>query len=195
MKQLPLQCEAYYLENFLSEEEAAILFSEILSVFDVTNKHMTMADGSVYTAETATYIFTDEEYMSFDAIHEVWGGRSLWTPLLARVREQVREQTGVNFQVARCVYYKDGTEGVSFHRDLPAYGSTSQIASISLGAVRDFEIRNISGDNQPLKVGLASGSLLFMGDGFQDLYEHGLPLDEGCSLPRLNLTFRRYGWD
>lgn len=195
MKSLPLQCEAYYLDNFLSKGDAAALYLDILNVFDITNKNVTMADGSVYIAETATYIFSDEECTSFDKIPEVWGGRSAWTPLLARVREQVREQTGVNFQVARCVYYKDGNEGVSFHRDLPAYGSTSQIASLSLGAERNFAIRSVGGDMEPLIISLDSGSLLFMGDGFQDLYEHGLPLDTGCCLPRLNLTFRRYGWD
>jgi len=93
------------------------------------------------------------------------------------------------------VYYKDGSEGVSFHCDLPAYGTTSQIASLSLGAERDFDIRGVSGDSDPLTINLASGSLFFMGGGFQDLYEHALPLDEGCSQPRVSLTFRRYGWD
>jgi len=87
MKPLSLKCEAFYLENFLSEEDATAIFSEITSAFDITDKNLTMSDGSVCTSETSTYIFTDEEYASFDALHEAWGGRSAWTALLARVRE------------------------------------------------------------------------------------------------------------
>ena len=30
---------------------------------------------------------------------------------------------GIRFQVARCVYYQDGSEGMGFHTDLPAYES------------------------------------------------------------------------
>lgn len=195
MTSLPLKCDAYYLANFLSEQQATALYAEIMSIFDVTDKRIAMADGGEYIAETASYIFTDEQYTSFDALPEVWGARSPWTVLLAAVREQIHQQTGVGFQVARCVYYQDGTEGVSFHRDLPAYGSTSQIVSLSLGAERDFAIRHGEEDKDPFILSLASGSLLFMGEGFQDVYEHSLPLDEQCHQPRLNLTFRKYGWD
>jgi hypothetical protein len=34
-----------------------------------------------------------------------------------------------------------------------------------------------------------------MGERFQDRYEHALLADDHCTRPRLNLTFRRFGWD
>ncbi|MFL6332039.1 MAG: alpha-ketoglutarate-dependent dioxygenase AlkB [Pyrinomonadaceae bacterium] len=194
MKSLPIQCEAYYRADFLSGAEAEALFSEILSGFDVIDRSVRMFDGTEHINETGAYLFADPELTSFDAFPDVWGQRSPWTDSLALVRDRITEQTGVRFQVARCVYYKDGSEGVDFHRDLPAYGATSAIASLSLGAEREFIFRSTSDAAERFSIHLSSGSLLFIGKGCQELYEHALPRDECCAKPRLNLTFRKYGW-
>ena len=192
---LPIDCEAFYDPDFLRFAEAKALFSEIFSGFDVTNKVVKMCDGSEFISETGAYMFADPELTSLKALPEVWGGRSPWTESLARVRHQIEQETGIRFQVARCIYYKDGSEGVGFHRDLPAYGSTSVIASLSLGAERKFVLRKISNPTERFAIRLRPGSLLIMGKGCQDLYEHALPHDVQCSQARLNLTFRKYGWD
>lgn len=195
MQRLPLDFPAFYDTDFLGKEEAGALFDEIVGGFDVTNNIIRMQDGSELIAETGSYIFTDPELTSFDKLPEVWGGRSAWTESLAVIRERIEVETGVRFQVARCIYYQDGSEGVDFHRDLPAYGNTDEIASLSLGAEREFVLRRNSDHDDRFCIRLADGSLFFMGKGCQDLYEHALPHDEICQQPRLNLTFRKYGWD
>lgn len=195
MKLLPIQCEAYYLADFLRGAEAEALFAEILSGFDVTDRRVRMIDGTEYISEAGGYIFADTELTSFEALPEVWGQRSPWPDSLALVRDRITRQTGIRFHVARCVYYKDGSEGVDFHTDLPAYGSTSAIASLSLGAEREFVFRGTSDTAERFSIRLSSGSLLFIGAGCQELYEHALPRDERCGKPRLNLTFRKYGWE
>ncbi len=195
MKRLPIQCEAYYCADFLHGAEAEALFAEIVSGFDVTDKRVRMSDGTEHTNETGAYMFADPELTSFAALPEVWGQRAPWTDSLALVRDRITRQTGVRFRIARCVYYKDGSEGVDFHRDLPAYGSTSAIASLSLGAEREFVFRSTSDDAERFSIQLSPGSLLFIGDGCQELYEHALLRDERCGKPRLNLTFRKYGWE
>lgn len=195
MNTFPPDCDTSYHPDFLDESEARALFSEILSVFDVTDKVVKMHDGSDFVAETACYIFADSELTSFEAIPGVWGGRSPWTESLAKVRDRIEAITGVHFRVARCVYYQDGSEGVDFHRDLPAYGDTDQIASLSLGAEREFVFRRASDPDERYPLRLLPGSLLYMGTGCQDEFEHALPRDEHCHQPRLNITFRKYGWD
>jgi hypothetical protein len=195
MKPLPLRCEAYYLADFLSGVEAEALFSEILFGFDVTDGRIRMSDGTEHDGEIGGYIFADPELTSFKALPEVWGQRSPWTDSLALVRDRINEQTGVRFRVARCAYYKDGSAGTDFHSDLPAYGSTSAIASLSLGAEREFVFRSTSDAAERFSIRLSPGSLLFIGEGCQELYEHALLRDERCGKPRLNLTFRRYGWE
>ena len=96
-------------------------------------------------------------------------------------------------QVARCIYYKDGSEGADFPGDLPAFGPTSAVASLSLGAEREFVFRSTSDAARRFSIHLSPGSLLFVGEGCQEIYEHALLRNERCDKPRLNLTFRKYG--
>ncbi|TWT92074.1 alpha-ketoglutarate-dependent dioxygenase AlkB [Stieleria varia] len=195
MNPLPLDCEAFFQDDFLSTEQADALFDEIVSGFDVTNKRIPMHDGTEFINETGSYLFADRELTSFDTLPAVWGARSQWTPSLEQVRDRIFSETRTCFQVARCVYYRDGSEGMEFHSDPPAYGSTARIASLSLGAEREFVFRKTAAPEEQFSVRLTSGSLLLMGAGCQETYEHGLPRDDRCREPRLNITFRMYGFD
>jgi len=195
MKSLPINCEANYFEEFLTPAEASALFDEIYHGYEITGKTVKMADGSEFAAENSTYLFVDPDLMSFDALPEVWGGRSPWPESLEKIRDRIKVVTGTRFRVARSVFYKDGSESMGAHRDLPAYGTTCQIASLSLGAEREFVFRPLDPADAPLSLMLKSGSLLFMGEHFQERYEHELPACEHVLEPRINLTFRRYGWD
>ena len=192
---LPLDCEAAYWRGFLDPDEAKALFVELQSSYELTDKTCTMGDGTVHEAALGTFLFTDAELTSLEALPEAWGRRAEWPASLATVRDRIETELGMRFQVARCVYYADGSEGMSFHTDLPAYGSTDAIASMSLGAEREFRFRSISDPDDEYGVTLHDGSLLFMGKGCQDRYQHGLPLCDDCRDPRINLTFRKYGWD
>lgn len=192
---LPLNCEVYYWKNFLDNKAAKILLDELRLNFPLSNKEILMSDGSKHISETGSYLFADNNLTSFDSIPEVWGGRSPWTETLLKIRENIELLTGVHFHIARCVHYQNGMESMGFHRDLPAYGTTSHIASLSLGAEREFMFRSITNPNEVYSIKLLSGSLLLMGDGCQDQYEHSLPISPDCNTVRLNLTFRKYGWD
>lgn len=195
MEPLPLQCEAHYYDDFLSAEQADALFAEIVEQFDVTDKRIQMFDGSEYIHETGIYMFCDPQLTGFEYLPEVWGARSSWPAALADVRDKVAEKIGGHFQVARCLYYRDGSEGLAFHCDPPAYGDTSAIASLSLGAEREFIFRRKDNHNEQLSLKLSSGSLVFMGRGCQENYEHGVPYDANCQRPRLNISFRKFGFD
>ena len=171
------------------------MFDEITGNYDVTSKGVPMADGTVYIAETAAFLFADAELVSHDMFSAVWGGRAPWPEKLARVRDRIAEATGIRFEVARCVYYRDGTEGMGFHVDDPAYGTTEVIASLSLGAEREFGLRSLTDPNDEFRIKLAHGSLLCMGKHCQARYKHALFRSDSCTEPRINLTFRRYGWE
>ena len=140
-------------------------------------------------------MFADAELVSFDALPEVWGGRAPWPDSLAEVRDRIEGETGIRFQVARSVYYRDGSEAMGFHIDEPAYGPTNSIASISLGAEREFVIRSQSDPDDEFRISLGDGSLLYMGENCQERYQHGLPRCDDCADSRINLTFRLYGWE
>ena len=192
MQKLPIEAEALYQPDFLSFNQSTALYEELMAVFSVQDKYVSMADGSSYEATLATYLFTDLELCSYDKMHQLWGRRSLWTHSLETVRDRIHDLTGTRFQVARCLYYRDGQDEIAFHQDLPAYGSTKLIASLSLGAPRTFVFRKIDDPLETYSLVLESGSLLIMGEGCQEQYEHSLPCDDQCTQGRLNLTFRQY---
>lgn len=195
MSQLPIDCKATYYASFLSTSESLALFTEIMAGYSINNRVIKMSDGSEHISETGQYMFTDKDLLSYEALPEVWGGRSVWPDSLASVRDRIRQATGVYFHVARCVYYQDGSEGVGFHSDLPAYGPTHSIASLSLGAERNFIFKNLEDPEDTFDLRLHNGSLLYMGENCQERYQHALPRCTQSKEPRINLTFRMYGND
>ncbi len=192
MRQLPLNCEVYYIADFLGPAEAESLYHEITTGFDVTNRVIIMADGSEIVTGNGNYLFCHPELTSFKKLHETFGARAAWTDSLIGVRERIYEQTGHCFDVASCNYYQDGADYIDFHHDLPAFGPTDHIASLSLGAEREFVIRSINDPTEIHSLVMASGSLIFMGEGCQERFEHSVPPDLHCTKPRLNLSFRKY---
>lgn len=194
MFKLPADCDLFYDETFLSATEADALYSELDTEFNLTNRTITLADGSLFEMDTGCYLFTDSELTSTDKLPAAWGERSPWTESLQKVRDRIESITDSKFHVARCVLYRDGTEGIDYHQDLPAYGSTDVIASLSLGTERTFSLRCAITHQEQLSLRMPHGSLLIMGKGCQQHYEHAVPCEPDCQKPRLNITFRRFGY-
>ena len=192
MRILPVNCEAHYQREFLSVEESDALFEELVESYNVTDLVIRMADGTEVVGEVGAYMFADTELTSFEQLPEVWGGRSPWPQSLAAIRDRIEATTGTRYQVARAIYYADGAHGMDFHRDLPAYGPTCPIASISLGAEREFVFRPLDPSERNYSLVLKKGSLLVMGKFCQERYEHGVPRSSADIGPRINLTFRKF---
>jgi alkylated DNA repair dioxygenase AlkB len=117
-----------------------------------------------------------------------------WTPLLRELREGLESALQRPFNAVLLNYYRDGNDSVAWHSDDEAeLGPEPVIASLSLGAVRRFELQALdraqrAGSKRVLE--LAHGSLLVMGAGLQRHWLHQLPKQAQISTGRLNLTFR-----
>ena len=106
----------------------------------------------------------------------------------------------VDFDGCLVNVYRDGQDSVAWHSDDEPDMGDPIVASISLGAARDFLFRAIN----PVaalasavcpnkgKVKLEHGSLLIMGRGVQSTYQHCLPKRAKAGR-RINLTFRARG--
>ncbi len=116
-----------------------------------------------------------------------------WTPNLLKIKEMVETATGREYNFVLCNLYPDGNSYIGYHCDnekdiVP--GST--IASISLGAERDFLLKKKDEkDRPPIKVSLPSGSLLTMEGSTQENWKHSVPARKKVRGKRINLTFRR----
>ena len=115
-----------------------------------------------------------------------------WSPQITDILHRVQDQTGYEYNSVLINYYRDGNDTVGYHSDdEPELGPNPNIASLSLGADRDFILRRIDDSSVKLKINLTSGSLLEMSGDTQKNWEHCLPKRKGVKRPRVNFTFRK----
>ena len=193
--QLPLDCQAEYYPDFLPPEDSAALFDWIAEESGVPDmRKVPLADGTVHEMDNGKLMFVDPELTDHDLFPATFGHRIAWPPIVVPLRDRIEKMIGMEFNVCVCIYYRDGEAGVGFHADLRAFGPTSMVPSISLGEKREFLIRRKQDDSDVYSIELDDGSLLIMGEGFQDDYEHSLPVNDKYRKPRINLTFRPFDW-
>jgi alkylated DNA repair dioxygenase AlkB len=116
----------------------------------------------------------------------------LWPEPLRILKEKIETSQKAKFNFVLCNFYPDGQSGLGWHSDdekdlVP----NAPIASISLGAERDFYLRERDTHEVVVKIKLAHGSLLMMKEQTQKFYQHHVPKRAKCMTPRINLTFRR----
>jgi alkylated DNA repair dioxygenase AlkB len=111
-------------------------------------------------------------------------------PRLEALRALVEARTGRRFNSVLLNLYRDGGDGVSWHRDSDfAHGGQPDVASVSLGATRRFELSDRRGRRR-LALDLHAGSILLMTGEALRLWWHRVPKTAAAVGPRINLTFR-----
>jgi alkylated DNA repair dioxygenase AlkB len=146
-----------------------------------------------------------EEITVYDKTHltprmTVWYGRHrhpgkterLLTPTLEAIKAKVEHETDIHFTSVLVNLYRDGKDGVGWHRDKDReLGPKPIVASVSFGETRPFEIRHkFNKELAKIKIPLDHGSLLLMAGTMQHFWEHQIPKTAKEIKPRINLTFR-----
>jgi alkylated DNA repair dioxygenase AlkB len=178
--------EPIFAESFLAPWEADALLASLAALHWTRGKFM----GHVVPRE------------------EIWigpygykfSGRTLqpveWTPEIETIRDKIQKQYGGDYNSVLLNRYANAQDSVSWHSDdEPEMESTHPIASLSLGASREFLIRPVmrksTSKNAVQTYTLTAGSLLIMPAGFQQRYQHCVPKSRTPCGARVNLTFRR----
>ena len=106
------------------------------------------------------------------------------------LRRRVELSTGEIFNAILVNYYRDGKDSNDWHSDdEKELGAYPVIASVSIGAERVFHLRH-KVTKQKIKMNLPHGSLLLMGAGIQEYWQHKLSKTSLQVGPRINLTLR-----
>lgn len=117
-----------------------------------------------------------------------------WTPTLLDVKRRVETLCNTAFNAVLVNLYRDGQDAVGWHADdEPDLGPAPVIASLSLGAGRQFVLRPKTDRGAvplPLSLPLSAGTLLVMLPPLQRDWEHAVPAETAVTEPRINLTFR-----
>ncbi|MEQ8909993.1 MAG: alpha-ketoglutarate-dependent dioxygenase AlkB [Vicingaceae bacterium] len=188
---LPLACEIDYYPNFLSSAEANTLFDDLSEIVEVVCFKPQTSDGKEFEVSYTKITFLDQDLLDENKFPEIiWGPTQLRTHKLNRLKNKIESLSRQEFAVCVLIYYPNGNTGVDFHSDLIAYGDTSIIPSISLGEEREFAFRAKHNGNEWSKE-LKNGSLIVC----QERYEQSLITNKKYKNPRINLTFRKYGFD
>lgn len=119
---------------------------------------------------------------------------SPWTASVLCLKARLEAQVGCRFNSLLLNLYRDGRDRMGWHADdEPELDPRAPIASLSLGAVRSFQLRPRQPPEAPqekLSLELGDGDLLLMDPPTQEHWQHQLPARRRVGQPRLNLTFR-----
>ena len=194
METIPIPgAEIYYDKNFLSTEEATILFNVLrakcawqrrLSSF----KYAVPRNEAYYGDPGTNYTYSRREYKPL-----------AWIPELLSLRTRVEESTPamayanlglqkLGYNAVLCNLYRSGNDSVGLHADAePEMGPV--IASVSLGAERIFRLK-VKNRAVAFAERLPHGSLFIMAGRTQNNFKHEIPKEPKVAQPRINLTFR-----
>ena len=116
-----------------------------------------------------------------------------WTGTLLDIKKRVEAVAGTNFNSVLVNYYRDHRDSMGLHSDdEPELGERPILASLSLGEDRTFILKHKRDKGlKPVRLKLASGSLLLMKGDTQRHWKHGIDKETRPCGPRVNLTFRR----
>jgi len=173
-----------YREAFYSKSAADALFEQLRAE---TPWQQERGRTGPFPRLTAWYADAGLTYSYSGVTHEAL----LWTPALLAVRLRVEDAAGTSLNSLLLNFYRDGQDSIGYHTDAePELGTNPVIASISLGAVRQFVMKHIE-TGEKMKYDLAHGSLVIMAGTCQDHWLHGVPKTKAMVRPRINLTFRK----
>jgi alkylated DNA repair dioxygenase AlkB len=174
---------AFYDEAFYGSDQADALFEQLRMQTPWAQERSRFGP---FPRLTAWYADSGLTYAYSGVIHQAIA----WTPTLMAVRRNVEAAAEEPFNSLLLNFYRDGQDSIGYHADAePELGVNPVIASVSLGAVRQFVLKHSkSGDK--LKYDLAHGSLLVMSGTCQHHWVHGVPKTKAAVGPRINLTFR-----
>jgi alkylated DNA repair dioxygenase AlkB len=116
-----------------------------------------------------------------------------WTLALLDIKRLVEAVARMDFNSVLINYYRDHRDSMGMHSDDdPELGERPILASLSLGEERTFILKHKRDKAlRPVRLKLASGSVLLMKGETQRYWKHGIAKETRPCGPRINLTFRR----
>jgi alkylated DNA repair dioxygenase AlkB len=116
-----------------------------------------------------------------------------WTEALLDIKSRVEAVAQTDFNSVLLNYYRDHRDSMGMHSDdEPELGEQPVLASLSLGEERTLILKHQRDKAlKPVRLNLASGSLLLMKGETQHYWKHGIEKETRPCGPRINLTFRR----
>lgn len=180
--------KADFYPNFLSKKQADYLLKSLIENVDWNQEYINFM-GKISPIPRLTYWYSKE-----NREYTYSGIKVLPIPFpeaIKRLNKLVEEKSGYKFNSVLLNFYRNGDDKVSWHADdEKSLGEVVNIASISVGAERDFQFKSKHNPDDKKDINLTHGSLLVMHNPIQEHWLHQIPVRKKVSEPRINLTFR-----
>lgn len=176
-----------YKRQIYAKDTAAKFFQILKEELDWEQRQITVFGRTVNQPRLINYQ-GDLQY--------TYSGQTLkpspWHPQVLEIKRYIEELTSTTYNSVLLNYYLSGAHSISWHSDNePLYGTEPIIATLSLGATRDFFLRNNADHSIKHQFNLASGDLLVMRGTTQEFWMHSLPKRAKEQDGRISLTFRK----
>ena len=176
-----------YQPAFLSRQAADSLYQHLLNETSWRQERITLYGKNHAVPRLSCWMADgglDYSYSNM-TMHPV-----SWSPQMLALKNELKQKTNHSFNSLLLNYYRDGQDSNGWHSDdEPELGSDPIIASITLGGVRDFQLKHKRDKRLKHSIKLAHGSLLIMSGRSQACWQHQIP-KRAFAEPRINLTFR-----
>jgi len=196
---LPLdKAPVWYIENFIPADKTKKLYTTFLQTLKWKKKDFENRATALYGDSGVQYQYGPKygDYSKEDQTAIEWTEelRQIKTMIEEELKTQQKEEEKKKFNVCLGNYYANGKRGIGWHSDNEEIGAKTPIASISLGAAREFKFmqKKTSKQEDSIKkwsITLNDGSLIVMGQPCQEHYLHTIERDDS-TLGRVNLTYR-----
>lgn len=179
---------AEYFADFFGAQ-ADDYFEFLRDQIDWQEQEMTLYGKKIKIPRLTAWFSEEGKSYTYSGISQIGAP---FPPAVKAIADKIKCETGYYFNSVLLNLYRDGRDKVYWHSDDEAdLGDPADvdIASVSLGAERKFQLRHkMTGEKN--EVPLQHGSLLIMHHPMQKFWEHQIPLQKGVQDPRINLTFR-----
>jgi alkylated DNA repair dioxygenase AlkB len=181
--------DLHYFPNFYGADEADCLLERLRA--DTPWRQDSIRIAGIQRLQprlSAWYGDTDAEY-TYSGLHLV---PLMWSAPLLDIKTRLEASCETRFNSVLLNYYRDQQDSMGWHSDDEAeLGSTPIIASLTLGASREFAFKHKTRKELRYKIKLSHGSVLVMQGNTQTHWLHAIAKEKASVGPRINLTFRR----
>ena len=180
--------EIAYDADFLVRAEADRLFEALKIEVDWQRVVINTPGGPKTVPRMISWHADPGLTYSYSGLTHAWKG---WTPALAEIKAALEQKLGTVFNGCLANFYENERDSVSMHADdEDDMEAGAPIASVSLGATREFLVRHMETKAKHI-IPLEHGSLITMAGDTQQVSRHGIPKARRTCGPRINLTFRK----
>lgn len=185
-----LSGKAIYYPNFFTSNEADEYFELCNSEEVPWKREKIRMYGNEYLVPR------DTAWFSKDGLAYTYSGIKMdpdpYPEFIEKIQKKIETIEEFGFNSVLLNRYNDGSDKVSWHSDdEKELSDIVNIASVSFGDTRIFQLRKKPNTKKDIEINLEHGSVLMMMNPLQQNWEHQLPKTSKVIGPRVNLTFRK----